>query len=202
MPPEGSTTRLIAKLKQGQEAAAGQLWERRFEQVRKLVRRHLRHGPCLSEEEDVALSVFTALCCGARKGKFPKLHNSKGLDRLLGKLARNKAVDARRRFARRVKTEPIRQTESEESSLPHRPHGPPTDPRPAPDRFVSSVELCEQLLQLLRDEQARRIAVLRLEGHSIEEIAADTGCSRSTVNRKLEIIRRLWTPMLEDPDRP
>jgi DNA-directed RNA polymerase specialized sigma24 family protein len=55
-------------------------------------------------------------------------------------------------------------------------------------------EQCEHLLQLLAgpDPQLREIALLRLEGHTVEEIAARLHCCGGTVKRKLRVIRSLW----------
>ena len=36
------------------------------------------------------------------------------------------------------------------------------------------------------------VALLRLEGHSNEEVARSLDCSLRTVERKLEVIRKRW----------
>jgi tRNA C32,U32 (ribose-2'-O)-methylase TrmJ len=45
----------------------------------------------------------------------------------------------------------------------------------------------------LGEESLRQVAVHALEGFSTEEIAAKLGCTRRTVERKLERIRDKWT---------
>ena len=52
--------------------------------------------------------------------------------------------------------------------------------------------LARRLFEVLRDEDLRRIAVWKLEGHTVDEIAAELGCARRTVARRLELIRTLW----------
>ena len=49
-------------------------------------------------------------------------------------------------------------------------------------------------LALLRDcePNLERVALLRLEGYRNHEIAAEAGCSVSTVERRLSLIRSLW----------
>ena len=40
---------------------------------------------------------------------------------------------------------------------------------------------------------APKVALLKLEGYSNEEIARSLDCSSRTVERKLEVIRKRWT---------
>ena len=49
----------------------------------------------------------------------------------------------------------------------------------------------KQLIPLLYKE-LRRIAVWKLEGYSLDEIATQLGCARRTVARRLELVRTLW----------
>jgi DNA-directed RNA polymerase specialized sigma24 family protein len=42
------------------------------------------------------------------------------------------------------------------------------------------------------DDALRRVAILRMEGHGNDEIAARLGCGRRTVERKLAVIRSSW----------
>ncbi len=53
-------------------------------------------------------------------------------------------------------------------------------------------ESCQRLLDLLGDEQLRRIAVWKMEGHTNQEIADRLGCVVETVERRLRLIRSLW----------
>jgi DNA-directed RNA polymerase specialized sigma24 family protein len=66
-----------------------------------------------------------------------------------------------------------------------------TEPTPA---FAAQVaEECQRLLESLRDADLRTIAVWKMEGYTIEEIAAMLGRAPRTVERKLDLIRRRWT---------
>ena len=49
-----------------------------------------------------------------------------------------------------------------------------------------------RLLDGLGDETLRRVAHLRLEGYSNEEVAQRLGCTLRSVERKLERIRKTW----------
>jgi DNA-directed RNA polymerase specialized sigma24 family protein len=54
------------------------------------------------------------------------------------------------------------------------------------------VDECRRLLDKLRDDSLRRVALLRMEGYTNDEIARELRCSLRTVARKVELIRRTW----------
>ena len=53
-------------------------------------------------------------------------------------------------------------------------------------------EECRRRLDGLRDDSLRRIALLRMEGYTNEEIAERLGCGLRSVSRKIDLIRRTW----------
>jgi DNA-directed RNA polymerase specialized sigma24 family protein len=53
-------------------------------------------------------------------------------------------------------------------------------------------EQCEILLQRLGDDTLREVAVLKLEGYRNQEMAGRMGCSLRSIERKLELIRKVW----------
>jgi DNA-directed RNA polymerase specialized sigma24 family protein len=63
---------------------------------------------------------------------------------------------------------------------------------PTPGFAAMMAEECQRVLDAPGDESTRRVALLRMEGYSGEEIAERLGCNRRTVTRKLELIRREW----------
>ena len=63
---------------------------------------------------------------------------------------------------------------------------------PEPALAVGMAEECERLLAALGDAELRQVAVLRMEGYSVEEVAAKTGCAPRSVKRKLQLIRSIW----------
>jgi len=54
------------------------------------------------------------------------------------------------------------------------------------------VEEYERLLGGLGDDVLRSVAVWKLEGYTVKEIAAKLGRSPATVERKLRLIRDTW----------
>ena len=70
------------------------------------------------------------------------------------------------------------------------------------------VEQCQRLLDGLGEEELRVIAVLKMEGHTNEEIkeilkrkqeekGEKGACSLATVERKLALIRKTWEEKLQ-----
>ena len=62
---------------------------------------------------------------------------------------------------------------------------------PTPEFAAMMAEEFHRRLDAL-DDELREGALLRLEGHSNDEIAARLGCARRTVARRLEQIRDAW----------
>jgi DNA-directed RNA polymerase specialized sigma24 family protein len=67
---------------------------------------------------------------------------------------------------------------------------------PTPEFAAEFADEYRRLFDALRDDELRRIAVWRLEGHSVDEIAALLGCARRTAARRLALIRMFWRTAL------
>jgi DNA-directed RNA polymerase specialized sigma24 family protein len=63
---------------------------------------------------------------------------------------------------------------------------------PTPEFALQIAEECERLLARLGDEGLRTVALWRMEGYTVEEIAVRLECVPRTIERKLRVIRRLW----------
>lgn len=189
---ESPVTAWIRQLREGDPSAAQQLWQRYFPQMVNLARRRLEGAArAVADEEDVALSAFRSFCLGARAGRFPDLMDSDGLWPLLMAITANKSVDLVRHNNRLkrggpgpVRAEPLSHPLSQIIGA---------DPTP---EFAA--ELSDQLQLLLQrldatgDSELRRIALLKMDGFSNQEIAEEIGCVRRSVERKLQMIARLW----------
>jgi RNA polymerase sigma factor (sigma-70 family) len=196
----GSVTHWIGALKGGDLDAAQPLWERYFARLVRLAQTRLRArlAPGASEdEEDAALSAFDSFCRAAAEGRFPRLDDRDDLWRLLVAITERKAVEQMRR-ARRLKRGGGR-VRTEADLTADGPDDEPTGldriagPQPTPEFAAEFAEEYRRLFEALRDEELRRIAVWKLEGHTIDEIATRLGCARRTVSRRLELIRTLWS---------
>lgn len=195
---EGSISAWIAGLKTGEAKAADRLWQRYAGRLLELARQRLGRVPGrIADEEDVALSVFTTLCSGAAAGRFDDLSNRDDLWWLLLAITRQKAIDRNRNdFASirgwgRVFLETDLSADASENGGFQLERLLSTEPTP---EFLAMLDdEHSRLLGLLRDDQLRGIAVWRLEGYTVSEIAGWLGITRRSVERKLNLIRSKWS---------
>jgi DNA-directed RNA polymerase specialized sigma24 family protein len=192
----GSVTCWIGDLKAGDGASAGHLWGRYFAELVRLARARLGSAPRAAvDEEDVALSAFHSLCEGAAHGRFARLGDRDDLWKLLSTITTRKAFD-QAKHQRRQKRGGGRVLDEAALLGPGASSGGldrVADPMPTPDFAAMMGEQCRRLLDGLSDDSTRRVALLRMEGYSGEEIAERLGVNRRTVVRKLELIRRKWS---------
>jgi DNA-directed RNA polymerase specialized sigma24 family protein len=184
----GSITHWIGQLKAGSPAAAQPLWEGYFRKMVELARQKLQGMPRrAADEEDVALSAFDSFCRGAGAGRFPQLSDRNSLWPLLVAITAHKAVDLlrhERRLKRGGPTAAAPATPVELEEVIGR--------EPTPAFALEVAEECRRLLDRLGDEVLRSVALWKMEGYTVEEIAARLGCVPRTVERKLRVIRELW----------
>lgn len=192
-------TEWIAALKQGDDASAGLIWGRFFERLQVVARRKLGGRRRVSDEEDVAISVFDTLYRGAAEGRFDQLGDRSDLWRLLMRITGQKCVDRLRREGRQKRGG----GEVRGNSIFGRGgDGPTADfddfqlQDQTPDFLVMLDEEHSRLLDTLPDETLKRIALLRMEGYQNQEIAQQLGISVRSVERKLGLIRSQWSSEL------
>ena len=179
MPSQGSVSRWIDGLAVRDEAAVEQLWRRYFPRLVGLARKRLRGAPRrLEDEEDVALSAFASFCRAAEAGRFPELLDREGLWRLLVVITVRKVGHLVRDEGRR----PVSPLDAEEL-LSH---------EPSPEFAALAAEEHRRLLGCLGDPERALVATMRMEGHSVKEIADHLHYSERTIKRKLGLIRKTW----------
>jgi DNA-directed RNA polymerase specialized sigma24 family protein len=143
----------------------------------------------------VALSVFNCLCEGAAQGRFPRLDDRDDLWRLLVTLTERKAYNLARDERRLKRGGGAVLTSgalnrSEESSAGEWQQIAGREPTP---EFAAEVaEEYQRLLGSLDDTELQSIAVWRMEGETVQEIAIRLGCALTTVERRLRLIRQIW----------
>jgi DNA-directed RNA polymerase specialized sigma24 family protein len=191
----------IAQLKQGNPVAAQKLWDGYFPRLVGLARAKLRGMPRrAADEEDVALSAFDSFCRRAGRGQFPQLGNRDDLWQMLALITARKAVD-QVQYDRRKKRGGG-DVEGESALLGLDPAGLGFDGvvgfEPNPEFAVQMAEECRRLLDRLGDDDLRAVALWRMEDRTVEEIATLLGCVPRTVERKLRLIRGIWSSPLKD----
>jgi RNA polymerase sigma factor (sigma-70 family) len=192
----GSVSAWIGRLKSGEADAAQKIWDRYAKQLIALARRRLGNAPkSVADEEDVAQNVFRSICHGAAAGRFANLKNRDDLWWLLLMITQQKVVDhvrheiAQKRGMGRVQSESRLNSAKGGSgfALDHL-----IGQDPTPEFLVTLEEQNNRLLNMLRDDTLRRIAISRIEGYTVAEIAGQLGISVRAVERKLSLIRQQW----------
>src|SRR5262249_45838835 len=149
-----------------------------------------------ADEEDVALSAFASFCRAAEAGRFPDLHDRDDLWQLLVVITDRKACDLanterrQRRGGGRVLAEAALGSGGEAEAgvlLPR-----VLSREPSPEFACHAAEECRRLLGLLGNADLQQVAVRKMEGYSVAEIAAQLGRVPRTVKRWLRLIRQTW----------
>lgn len=193
----GSVTNYLGQLKEGNSIAIQQLWDRYFQALIRLARGKLTVAPRMeSYDEDVALSAFASFIRAVELGRFPDLRDRTDLWQILVMLTHRKVGGLIRR-ERRTKRGGNRiriaaEWHDEDGMAAANSFLKIISREPTPQEAAEVAEECQRQLDLLNDPKLRRVASLKLEGFSNEEIAKSLGCVLRTVERKLHAIRDIW----------
>jgi DNA-directed RNA polymerase specialized sigma24 family protein len=155
----------------------------------------------VTDEEDVAISVFKSLWHGAVRGQFSELTDRDDLWNLLLTITRQKTVDefrrnkALKRGGGNVRGDSVFANATEPDGTAGFDHF--MGEEPTPELVALMNERLMQLLRVLRDDSLRNVAVWRMDGYTNAEIAAEIGLGERSVERKLRLIREKWSAELE-----
>ncbi len=178
---------LVARWRDGDEAAAGELFHRYAERLIALARSRLserlaRHV----DPEDVVQSAYRSFFTGARAGRYV-LARDGDLWRLLVAITLHKLqhqverhTAGKRNPARACPAGPRDNLLGLEAEVPDR--------EPTPAEAAALADTLEQLFRGLEPVE-RRMVELRLQGWRLEEIAAQLQRSERTVRRLLERVK-------------
>jgi DNA-directed RNA polymerase specialized sigma24 family protein len=193
MNEDDSVSCWIRDLAKGDSRAELEIWERYFERLVSLARVHLGNLPRrTADEEDVALSALKSLFRGARAGRFPKLEDRDDLWRLLFLISSRKAISQKRRFF--ADRRPDRRTDMTETpSAVQEQLAAVWGNEPSPEFAAEWAENMRQRLDELPDDACRTIAHMRLEGYTNREIAERMQTYEVKIERKLRLIREIWS---------
>jgi DNA-directed RNA polymerase specialized sigma24 family protein len=194
---QNSVTLWIDGIKAGDGSDIERLWDRYFERLVRLAAARLpAHSRRSFDEEDVALSAFQSFCDRAGRGQFPQLSDRDDLWRLLATITVRKALDTIRQQSRQKRGGG--QVLGESALLV----GAGTEGdglaevlsrEPTPDEVAGFAEDYHRFLARLQEPPLRTIALRRLEGQTTREIARALDVSTKTVERKLQLIRAIWS---------
>ena len=192
MPDDAPVTVWLGQLQAGDSAAVRPLWDRYFHRLVGLARTRLKNAPRrVADEEDIALSAFDSFCRNAEAGRFPDLADRDSLWRLLAAFTLRKAVHHVRDASRLKRGGGTAAEGSDDIGIA-------LGREPDPLLAAEVAEECDRLLAVLGEADLRRVALLRMDGHSVEEVAAAVGCAPRSVKRKLQLIRTIWEREVSD----
>ncbi|MBL8823013.1 MAG: RNA polymerase subunit sigma-70 [Planctomycetia bacterium] len=198
-----SIVELLAIVRQGHDESAEQeLWNRYFDQLLVLAKQHLQsRARRIRDEEDIALSVLDSFFRGAAVGRFTQLNDRNDLWIILRMLTKRKTIDHLRREHAIKRGGDIVRGESVFMQLHDSTSGSP-DIMPGkdiePELAAMFTEECDRLFATLRDEALVKVALLKLEGFTNEEIAHQLYLSERSIERKLKTIRAIWLQQVKE----
>ncbi|MEO1619040.1 MAG: ECF-type sigma factor [Planctomycetota bacterium] len=187
-----SVSHWIERVKAGDSVAVDQIWHQYFDRLVQSVRVRMRgQDRAVSDEEDVALSVFDSFYEAARAGRFPELSDRNDLWFLLLRMSARKIVDKHRRETRKRRGggapirsihQPLDRYEGELEVI---------GDEPTPEMVLMMQETVEQFFSHLGVGQLRELAGAKLEGYSNADLADRFECSERTIERRLHLIREI-----------
>jgi DNA-directed RNA polymerase specialized sigma24 family protein len=192
-----SVSEWLVGLKSGEAVAVERLWRRYACELVNLARTNLGNFPkALADEDDVAQSVFSSMCRGAAAGRFAELKSRDELWWLLLRISKQKVVNYIRRESAQKRGFSVVYNESDAPIAGTGSGFLVLDQligdAPTADLIVSLDEEFHRLLGLLDDKRLQKIAILRVEGYTVPEIANRLTISIRSVERKLQLIREAW----------
>jgi DNA-directed RNA polymerase specialized sigma24 family protein len=196
---------LLQRVRGGDEDAIARLWDDYYLHLVRIAAKRLpanlrRAG----DEEDIALSAFHSFIAGIREDHFPDLQGRDNLWGLLITLTGRKVHAHLRHQTRQkrgggsVRGESVfidRTGDQRAGGI-----GGVTGDTQAADVQAELAEACEELLNQLSDEQLKQIAIMRMDGFLVDEIAERLQLSKRAVERRLQLIRRTWSEQAEASD--
>lgn len=191
--PPQSITILFQQLREGDADSAGRLWDRFFERLVRYAQSEMKHmNRRVSDEEDIACGVMTALCNLADRKKLPNIDNRHDLWHLLLSWTRHDIIDQVRKD-NRVKRGGGNVRGDSVLSDGVMGAARVIDSAPTPDLVAEMQEQYRRLLDCLPDELLRTLAVEKMHGTTNARLAKQLDLSTRTIERKLELIRKFWS---------
>lgn len=206
-PADSSIVQVIALAGQGDAQAQQRIWDQYFPQLVRLAQQRMHENfHRIGDGEDVALSVLNSFFQQIQKVSLPDVRGGDDLWRLLSRMTQRKAIDwirFQQRHKRRVLGESaigVGNLEAfQNSPADNRPMADIVSAELEPQLAVMLIENCEWLMARL-PEELRPVVLLRLAGHTNAEIATSQNCSLATVERRLKLVRSIWSQTIPEND--
>jgi RNA polymerase sigma-70 factor, ECF subfamily len=179
---------VMSQLRAGDEAAAGEVFQRFAQRLIALARSRLDSWIRQREDpEDVVQSVYKSFFVRYGEGQF-QVVNWNDLWSLLTLITIRKCAD-RVDYARAQRRDASRQVSSTEADDGHRGAWQAVDPEPTPIEALVLTETVDGLLRSF-DQEDQPIIQLSLQGYTTLEISAELHRAERTVRRVREYARK------------
>lgn len=195
-------TAWLRKLEAGHDLAAQRLWDVFFERLVRIAQDRMRtNDRRVADAEDVALSAFASFCRGVENQRFPELTDRQGLWRLLVSITIHKLLHLQRDQNRLKRGGGFRAVEASVGA---------DGDLSAVDQLISreptpefAAEMAEQYgrwMKALASDELTRLAEWKLEGFTNDEIATKSGRTTRTIERKMNLVRKILIHELSRED--
>ena len=182
----------IGQLANQESHATERLWQHFSARMHHLARRQLDSQTRRSyDEHDAANSAFHSLCRGINEGRF-EVSDRDSLWALLAVITSRKVAVQRRHEHRQKRGGGQVRGESVFLDADSLGINAVQSDEPTPEFTAMVAEACQRMLDSLDDPVLKRIAMLKFDGCKNREVAEQLDRSRRTIERKLEVIRRIW----------
>lgn len=182
----------IDQLSEGNELAAEQLWQHISHRLHEFALKKLDvQTRRRYDENDAANSAFHSLCRGLADGRI-EAANRDALWGLLSVITSRKVAAQRRYLNRQKRGGGAVRGESGFAALGDTGINGVNDNQQTPHVLAEVSESCSQLFDAIPDETMKHIVLLKFQGATNGEVAKELNCTRRTIERKLERIRRIW----------
>lgn len=200
---QGSVSHWLEGMKNQDQESIRKLWDRYFDKLVTIARTKMpSDANPISDEEDIAMSVFCALNNAAANNRLNELTNRNELWALLLTITQRKIINAHRYNSAQKRNTMRTQNETDMNSAFASTQIFNMDllasQDPTPETLSILNEQFRSLIEQLNDVKLQKIAIKKMEGYKNEEISRDIGVALRTTERKLKVIRKHWLKVLED----
>lgn len=192
-----SVPELVERLRRGDEDAMRLVFDLFYDRLVGRAARELQGRPQgARDDEDIAQSTLRSFWNALQAGRLSALDDTQSLERLLMKMVARKAIDwlryetADKRGGGKVRGDsafPRTAPRDEVDGSVQIPGDAST-----PSAHAAAEEWWQHLFDQLPDDDCRRIVREKLDGATNHEIAERLGFSLRMVERRLQLVRKIW----------
>jgi DNA-directed RNA polymerase specialized sigma24 family protein len=182
---ENSFRDWLDRFEKGDGSAADEVVGVYYERLVRLAQRRLSNlPPQIADDEGAVISALRSFFSGVQSGQFSKVKEQEDLWRILATITARKAI---RQLRSHWKQSGERQRVNRENDVKYL-----LSRNPSPEDEAMMIDQCQARLDSLGDPTLQKIACMRLEGFSTQEIADRLAVHVRSVQRKLKLIETKW----------